>query len=118
MREKRETKSQEEWTEVRRKKSVKDNKSDQSIVSFYVAGLPRNADRSEIGKRFSKHGTVVDVYLAGRKDNNGRFFAFVRFKGLENEKDMETSLNGMEYQGSVLTVNVAKFGRRTDKSGK
>ncbi|KAI3501194.1 hypothetical protein L1887_29056 [Cichorium endivia] len=62
-------------------------------------------------KMFHEVGQVSDVYVARRRDYNGRFFGFVRFSGIKNGKKMEDSLKGIEYGGNQLKVNICRFER-------
>ncbi|CAH1420725.1 unnamed protein product [Lactuca virosa] len=50
--------------------------------------------------------------MATKKDIHRKNFAFVRFKGVDDEMRLENSLQGLKCMGSSLEVNVAIFERR------
>ncbi|KAL4556027.1 hypothetical protein LXL04_038662 [Taraxacum kok-saghyz] len=87
----------EEWREVRRRKvvvpPVRRWDMDDSVTSFYVANLPGDVLRNELWEPCAKLGNLVDVYIAGRRNAAGVFFAFVRFKDVVDSDKIERSLN-------------------------
>ncbi|KAI3698756.1 hypothetical protein L2E82_42558 [Cichorium intybus] len=107
-----------EWREVRRRRSstVPASKfqvgvNDPSIFSFFVSNLPGDANKMEIWRACSKFGELVDVYIAGRRDVSGAFFAFVRFANVRNPAIIEKELNGVSCRGRRLIANFAKHPR-------
>ncbi|KAI3496581.1 hypothetical protein L1887_38946 [Cichorium endivia] len=84
-----------EWTEVRRRSNTA------TITTFFVSKIPPGVRREIIAKEFSKYGMVADVYLAGKKDSGGNYFAFVRFKGVRNAKEMEKNMQSVSIHENV-----------------
>ncbi|CAH1414350.1 unnamed protein product [Lactuca virosa] len=68
--------------------------------------------KETIKKIFSGYGDISDVYMATKKDIHRKNFAFVRFKGVDDEMRLEYSLQGIKCMGSRLEVNVARFERK------
>lgn len=62
------------------------------ITNLYVIGFPDGVKQSELWKLFARFEQVVDVYLGRKKDYRMKNFAFVRFRGVEDEKVMEERL--------------------------
>ncbi|KAL4581773.1 hypothetical protein LXL04_006301 [Taraxacum kok-saghyz] len=106
----------EEWREVRRRHTAPKNftgdRNDPNITSFYISNLPGDATKSEIWRPCSRLGRLVDVYIAGRRDANGVFFAFVRFERVANHDKLEEELNNLACRGRKLTANLAKHPRK------
>ncbi|KAL4572015.1 hypothetical protein LXL04_018783 [Taraxacum kok-saghyz] len=105
-----------EWKEVRRRPSAPKNfngdRNDANITSFYISNIPGDATKSEIWRPCSRLGKLVDVYIAGRRDASGAFFAFVRFEKVENPEKLEEELNGITCRGRRLAANLAKHPRK------
>ncbi|CAH1435203.1 unnamed protein product [Lactuca virosa] len=105
-----------EWTEVRRRTPATENKDKHKITNVYVAGFQGGTRKSELWKLFAKHGIVVDVYLGGRKDYQRLNFAFVRFKGVVDEKALEVNLQGIKCRGVELNISLSKHSRKAPKT--
>ncbi|KAL4556260.1 hypothetical protein LXL04_038906 [Taraxacum kok-saghyz] len=105
-----------EWREVRRRRNLgpkpfHGSSDDPSVTSYFVKGIPGDATKAEIWKLCAPLGQLVDVYIAGRKDATGAFFAFVRFKGVSKPDELENGLNNLEYMGRKMTVNLSRHPR-------
>ena len=78
------------------------------IVSFLLYFLwPARVEKQEVKEealkqKFSSFGKVVDCF------NPGKGFAFVTFETLEEAKSAMDGLNGTEYNGNKLSINVSK----------
>lgn len=53
-------------------------------------------------------GRLVDVYIAGRRDAGGSFFAFVNNSNVRNAEEMVNMLNGMLIDGRKIAANALK----------
>ncbi|KAI3819673.1 hypothetical protein L1987_13520 [Smallanthus sonchifolius] len=63
-------------------------------TSYYVANLPKDTTPMEVEECFQEFGTVVDVYVASRKDKPGSFFGFVRITGVRDRWELEKVYEG------------------------
>ncbi|KAI3513160.1 hypothetical protein L1887_20487 [Cichorium endivia] len=98
---------------VRRKNDrFKDYRSFGNVTTMFVSNLPDWAKKDVVKKIFQKFGVVVDVYMAVKKDSSKKNFAFVRFKKVSNEEQLERSLQGLRYSNFSLIVNIARFERK------
>lgn len=68
------------------------NKDRHKITDVYIAGFQGGTIKSELWKLFVNHGIMLDVYLGGRKDYQRLNFAFVRFKDVVDEKELEVNM--------------------------
>ncbi|KAL4587664.1 hypothetical protein LXL04_000536 [Taraxacum kok-saghyz] len=84
-----------------------------ALTSFYVYNLPGDAHTQEIRDRCKQVGNLVDIYLAGRRNNAGSFFAFFKFSNVDNENAVETALNEVVIRGRKIHANRAKHPRRS-----
>jgi hypothetical protein len=79
----------EEWTVVvpRRRRDGRYGKGKEDgkarVISFYFTNFPDEVSLHELRHRFTRIGEVVDIFIPGKKNKYGKFFGFVRFKGIE-----------------------------------
>ena len=57
-------------------------------------------------------GKLVDIYLGGRRDASGSFFAYVRFETSSEPASIELGLNEIIIRGKKLVANLAKHTRK------
>ncbi|KAL4576222.1 hypothetical protein LXL04_012313 [Taraxacum kok-saghyz] len=103
---------EEGWTTVNRRKKQQTYHFDRrEITSYYVTGFPDGTRKEELRKPFGVHGNVVDIYFGGRKDAQRKNYAFIRYKGIEDAKKLEETLQGIKCRERVLAVNISKHQR-------
>ena len=56
-------------------------------------------------------GDVREVFIAKKRNKNGRRYGFVRFKGVEDMLQLEKKLDNIVFGGLKMFVNIPKFGR-------
>ena len=54
------------------------------ISSFYFTCFPEDATKEELWQHFKKAGDVREIFIAKKRNKNGRKYGFVRFKGVED----------------------------------
>ncbi|KAL4564207.1 hypothetical protein LXL04_028263 [Taraxacum kok-saghyz] len=96
------------WKRVSRRSKNKE------IISFYVTNLPADVTVTTLRKAFHSYGKIVDVYIPGRKDKSGSFFAFVRFEGVQDTVSMVDNLNKVRCGNCIVKTNVARYERRRE----
>jgi cold-inducible RNA-binding protein len=73
---------------------------------LYVGNLPFSVTADDLQGLFSQHGEVHSVNLITDRDTGRpRGFGFVE---MENAEAAIDALNGHEFEGRALTVNVAR----------
>ncbi|KAI3724293.1 hypothetical protein L2E82_36065 [Cichorium intybus] len=87
-----------EWTKVTRRQQKTPAKR-RRIITFFVSNVPERIQKGVIWKIFGRFGTVKDVYFAKKKDAGRRFFAFVRFAEVDNERELESKLQRIMCEG-------------------
>ncbi|CAI9273476.1 unnamed protein product [Lactuca saligna] len=65
------------------------------------------ATKGEMQKTFEKHGKLTDVYMGQKVGKNGKYYAFIRYRGVTNAKELERKLDGAKIRGRILAVNIA-----------
>ncbi|CAH1419674.1 unnamed protein product [Lactuca virosa] len=98
------------WTEVRRKQYPGDKSKD--VTTFYVTNLQADVTVEMIRKSFQSFGKLVDVYIPGRKDKGGTFFAFIRYAGIKDINSLVTTLNQVRCGHSIANVNIARYEKK------
>ncbi|KAL4555549.1 hypothetical protein LXL04_038171 [Taraxacum kok-saghyz] len=102
------------WKKVQSKKHIKPKVvyghiNENTLTSFYVCNLPGDANKMELRSLCKKIGKLEDIYLAGRRNAAGMFFAFLKFADVNKP---ETALNELKLRGRKLNANIAKHPRR------
>ncbi|CAH1448108.1 unnamed protein product [Lactuca virosa] len=100
------------WSEVRRRKLVRNYHQSNIITNIYVSGFPGDTRKDELRRTFTRFGNVVDVYMGRKKDSHQRNFAFFRFNGIKDDKMLENELQGIKLRDIVLLVNLEKYKRK------
>ena len=78
-------------------------------AKLFVGNLSFNTTENELQDAFSAHGTVVEANLMmDRATGRPRGFAFVTMGSPEEAQKAIQALNGKEFGGRTLTVNVAR----------
>src|SRR5262245_42168545 len=78
-------------------------------TKLFVGNLSFNTTENELQDAFSAHGTVVEANLMmDRATGRPRGFAFVTMGSPEEAQRAIEALNGKEFGGRTLTVNVAR----------
>ncbi|PWA51880.1 hypothetical protein CTI12_AA461240 [Artemisia annua] len=113
------------WQEVNRGKrrsvfqrlnpsqSQKSNMDDLAKISLsvYVSNFPSHLTVRELWNICGKVGTLVDVFIAKRKNKYGQMFAFCRYLKVPNPDVLIGSLCKIWIGKLRLYANVARFGR-------
>ncbi|GKA82971.1 reverse transcriptase domain, reverse transcriptase zinc-binding domain protein [Tanacetum coccineum] len=117
--------SDSEWQKVTRKnrrsvfERLKPSQSQKSNVdelakislSVYVSNFPSHLTVRELWNICGKMGTLVDVYIAKRKNKLGQMFAFCRYIKVTNSNALIDSLSNVWIGKLRLHANVARFDR-------
>lgn len=76
---------------------------------LYVGNLNFNVQESELKEQFSGFGEVLDVkIIMDRITNRSKGFAFVEMQESSSADAAISALNGKEFSGREIRVNVAK----------
>ncbi|CAH1421543.1 unnamed protein product [Lactuca virosa] len=62
-----------------------------------------------VRKTFQTFGKLVVVYIFGRKDKGGSFFAFIRYEGVKDIDSLVLTLNQVRCGHCIAKVNIAKY---------
>jgi len=77
--------------------------------SLYVGNLPYNASEDELRNLFAEHGPVESVrIITDRVTGLSRGFGFVDMETDEAAEAAIAALNGADFKGRALRVNVFK----------
>jgi RNA recognition motif-containing protein len=76
---------------------------------LYVGGLSYSTTDSQLEQLFASHGTVESAkVITDRETSRSRGFGFVEMSTQEEAEKAITSLNGTEFDGRSITVNMSK----------
>jgi RNA recognition motif-containing protein len=76
---------------------------------LFVGNLSFNITENDLQDAFAAHGTVVDANLVmDRATRRPRGFGFVTMSTPQEAQQAIDALNGKEFDGRALTVNVAR----------
>ena len=83
---------------------------------LYVGNLPFEISDDELQELFSPHGSVTSAkVITDRETGRARGFGFVEMEQEGDARKAIESLDGQDFKGRNLKVNVAK--PREDRSG-
>jgi cold-inducible RNA-binding protein len=86
--------------------------------NLYVGNLSFNAGEEDLQKLFSSYGEVVSAnVITDRSTGRPRGFAFVEMSRSEDAQKAIEALDGVEFMGRNLTVNLAKPRNEGAKGG-
>src|SRR6185436_9947112 len=78
-------------------------------TKLYVGNLSFNITENDLQDTFAAHGTVVEANLMmDRVSGRARGFGFVTMSTPEEAQAAIDALNGKEFAGRALTVNIAR----------
>jgi RNA recognition motif-containing protein len=78
-------------------------------TKLYVGNLNWEADESQVKELFESCGEVVSVKLiSDRSTGRSRGFAFIEMGDQQQAEKAITDLNGNEFMGRKLIVNIAR----------
>nr|GFA51438.1 RNA-directed DNA polymerase, eukaryota [Tanacetum cinerariifolium] len=80
-------------------------------LSVYVANFPYHLTVRKLWNICGKMGTLVDVYIAKRKNHLVKMFAFCRYIKVSDSKTLIDSLSDVWIGKLRLHANVARFDR-------
>lgn len=84
--------------------------------NLYVGNLPFEMTEDELHELFAAHGEVVSAkVITDRETGRPRGFGFVEMQEAEDAQKAIQSLDGQDFKGRNLKVNVAK--PREDRGG-
>ncbi|KAK8662178.1 hypothetical protein V6N13_091765 [Hibiscus sabdariffa] len=80
----------------------------QGVISLFVENLPESLHWKGLWFAFSRHGEVVNVYIARKRSRGGKRFGFVRMENMRDANRAIQRLNGFILHGSRLVVKIAR----------
>ncbi|GKA98386.1 cytochrome P450 [Tanacetum coccineum] len=112
------------WTTVSRKRRQHNQENLNShhhphpnnSITYYFTNFPTNWDYKVMKDIFAKYGNVEDVFIASKRNLQGKRFGFSRFTGVTNPTAFEHQLNTICIGTQRIRCNIAKFQRRTTRN--
>ncbi|KAL4580910.1 hypothetical protein LXL04_017116 [Taraxacum kok-saghyz] len=83
--------------------------------SSFFNNQSSSASKKDLWGACSRLGKLVDIYIAGRKDASGAFFAFIRYSDISDPGAVEDGLCNIICRGRKLVANCAKHPRNIPK---
>ncbi len=78
-------------------------------MNIYVANLSWNTNRDSLRELFSQYGDVASAnIILDKMTGRSRGFGFVEMPDEADAKRAIEELNGAEFEGKTITVNVAR----------
>jgi cold-inducible RNA-binding protein len=76
---------------------------------LYVGNIPYTLDVDALRKAFEEFGEIVDaVIITDKHSGRSKGFGFVEFAKEEDAQKAIDAMNGKEFEGRALVVNVAR----------
>ena len=78
-------------------------------ANIYVGNLAFSTDSSDLERLFAEHGPVTKAHVISDRDTGrSRGFGFVEMGSAESAQNAISSLDGTDFEGRSLKVNIAK----------
>ncbi len=78
-------------------------------TNIYVGNLSFSTGSSDLEQLFAQHGPVTKAAVISDRDTGrSRGFGFVEMGSAESAQNAISSLNGSDFEGRSLKVNIAK----------
>lgn len=78
-------------------------------TNLYVGNLSFSVTSADLEALFGQHGTVSDAHVITDRDTGrSRGFGFVEMSSSEAAQSAIDALNGRDFQGRQLKVNIAR----------
>jgi RNA recognition motif-containing protein len=78
-------------------------------TNIYVGNLPFNTTSGDLESLFGRHGQVTKAQVVTDRDTGrSRGFGFVEMASADEASAAINALNGYDFDGRALTVNIAK----------
>ncbi|KAH1241717.1 hypothetical protein GmHk_07G019230 [Glycine max] len=91
--------------------SISNWRDKKDITSFYFTRFSDDITKKELWHHFRKWGDVREVFIPNRRNNNGRRYGFVRFKGVKDAYHLAKQLDSLIIGGLKLYVNIPRYNR-------
>ncbi|MEX0881347.1 MAG: RNA-binding protein [Candidatus Saccharimonadales bacterium] len=79
------------------------------MLKLFVGGLPFATTDDELKDLFAAHGAVASASVVRDRDSGrSKGFGFVEFEDDEEGKKAQGALNGTDFGGRTITVDVAR----------
>ncbi|HSX18156.1 MAG TPA: RNA-binding protein [Candidatus Saccharimonadales bacterium] len=79
------------------------------MYKLFVGGLPFSTTDDELKELFAAHGAVASATVVRDRDSGrSKGFGFVEFENDEEGKAAQTALNGSEFGGRNISVDMAR----------
>ncbi|KAJ0771109.1 putative RNA recognition motif domain, nucleotide-binding alpha-beta plait domain superfamily [Helianthus annuus] len=79
------------------------------LTKLFVTNLPEICSRKEVSEVFDHLGEVAGVYLAQKRDKNGKNFGFISFRNVKDRKELLENCKGLRMGDFKLRINIARF---------
>ena len=87
----------------------------QDIISIYFSRFANDITEQELWYHFKKWGDVREIFIPKRRNLSGRWYGFVRFKGVHDIPYLAKQLDRIVIGGLKLFVNLPKYDRGAQK---
>ena len=81
----------------------------EDTVKFYVSNFPDKCSGKDLDDLLKEFGEITKIYIARKRDREGRRFGFVTFGGVRDKADLERSMRNLWLGSFKLRINVARF---------
>lgn len=89
----------------------KEAQMDEEVSNFFFIELLKELCAKDLFEIFKGYGLVLEVEIPPKRDNKGRRYNFVRFRKVNNERELAIKLDNIFIRGSKLYANIPRFNR-------
>ena len=97
---------------------MSDSQQQANPRKLFVGNVPYSVSEQQLTDLFAQYGELVEVkVISDRMTGRPKGIAFVEFVNEEDAQKAIEAVNGMEYEGRALMVNVARPFQPRERSG-
>jgi hypothetical protein len=87
---------------------------DKVATSYYFTNLPDDVKAVDLWPKFSRFGRVGEVFIPAKVDKQGKRFGFVKFRDVQDERELLRRISNIWIDSFKLRINLSKFSRRSE----
>ncbi|MCI17860.1 RNA recognition motif [Trifolium medium] len=91
---------------------------DKEATTFFFTNFSEDVKAADLWLKFARYGRVGEVFISAKVDKQGKRFGFVKFREVQEAKELPRSISDIWMGSFKLRINLSKFNRRSESSYK
>lgn len=83
----------------------------EKVSNFFITEFPENLSAKDLFETFKEYGLVLEVAIPPKRNKKGRRYGLLRFRKVDNERELTIKLDNIFIRGRKLYANIPRFNR-------